>query len=159
MATTTLPTVMDVRNLLGDLLGREVETTLQDGTPGPLDPRACVGVYQDDRHNSVAVITTDLPLSVYLAASLALTSKDAAEEVVKEKALSPAYAENLHEILNVFGTLFNRPGTPPTRLAAMHAPGDPVPPRVASQAAGTGNRLDTTVTIRGYGSGQMSVVI
>jgi hypothetical protein len=158
MSTTTLPTVKDVHDLLGDLLGREVETTLHDGAPGPLDPRACLGVYQDDRHNSVAVVITDLPLSVYLAAALALTSKDAADELVKEKTLSPTYAENLHEILNILGTLFNRPGTPPTRLTAMHAPGEPVPPRVAAQASGTGNRLDMAVAIPGYGSGLLSLV-
>ena len=159
MATTTLPTVMEVRNLLGDLLGREVETALQDGTPAPLDPRACVGVYQDDRRNSVAVVVTDLPLSVYLAAALALAHKDAADEVVQQRTLTPTYTENLHEILNVVGTLFNRPGSPPTRLTAMHAPGDPVPPRVATQAGSTGNRLDMTVSIPGYGSGQMSLVL
>lgn len=159
MSTSTLPTVKDVRDLLGDLLGRPVEVTVDDAPPADLDPRASIGVYQDDWHNITAVVITDLTLSAHLAAALALTSKDAADDVVSSGSLDAAHAENLHETLNVLGTLFNRPGGRSTRLVAMHAPGEPVPPRPAALASTGGRRLAVTVSIPGYGSGQMALVM
>jgi hypothetical protein len=158
MVQPPLPTPKDVRDLLSDLLVRPVEVAPEDVSEPRLDARASVGVYQDDHKNVVAVVTTDLPLSARLAGCLALAPSDGTEEVAASGALPPSYAENLHEILNIVGTLFNSARTGPVRLTRMHAPGEQVPPQVTTLAGRTGRRLDLTVSISGYGSGQMALV-
>lgn len=72
--------------------------------------------------------------------------------------LPDAYAENLHEVLNIMGRLFDATGSPHVRFHAMHSPGEPVPPLVTSLATMAGRRLDVTLSIPGYGSGEMSLV-
>lgn len=159
MSSSALPTPKDVRDLLSDLLGRQVEVVAHDAPATPLAAGTTVGVYHDDRHNTVAVVTADLSLSAHLAAAIALTTKDGAEEAVRNRCLPATYTENLHEVLNVLGTLFNGPSTPATRLDAMHAPGEPVPPRTAELAGRTGHRVDMAVSIPAYGSGELGVVM
>jgi hypothetical protein len=158
MAQPPLPTPKDVRDLFSDLLGRTVEVTAEDVTDPRLDARASVGIYQDAHKHTVAVVTTDPSLSAHLAGCLALTPSDAAREVAASGMLPTSYAENLHEVLNIVGTLFNSAGTRPVRFTQMHAPGEQVPAQVATFAGTTGRRLDLTVSISGYGSGQMAVV-
>lgn len=158
MYDVPLPTLKAVRDLLGDLLGRSVDVTPLDSSEPTLDHRATVGLYRDDAKNTAAVVTADLRLSTYLAAGLALLTKDAADEVAAQGALPQSYLENLHEILNILGTVFNTEGVRPVRLADMCAPGMPVPPRAAEFAVRRGSRLDVTVAITGYGSGHMALV-
>lgn len=158
MAESQLPTVKAVHDLLGDLFGRVVDVTAQVVLEPTLAPTTSVGVYRDEAKNTVAVVTADLALAAHLSAGLALTSKDGADEIVAKKVLPDASAETLHEILNIMGSLLNGPTTPHVQLHAVHWPGEPVPPLVSSRATATGSRLDLTVSVPGYGSGQMSIV-
>lgn len=159
MAQRQLPTVKAVHDLLNDLFGRDVEIAARAVLTPELPPNASVGVYRDDAKNTVAVVTADLALAAYMAAGLALTSKDDAEELVAKGVLPDGFAETTHEILNIMGSLFNAPALPHVRLYAMHRPGEPVPPLAASFATATGQRLDLTVTIPGYGSGELALVL
>jgi hypothetical protein len=158
MHQVPLPSTKAVRDLLSDLLGREVDLAPIDVIDPVLDHRSAVGVYHDEARNTAAVVTADLALSAYLAAALALLNKEAADEVAADAALPESYLENLHEILNIVGTLFNAESPRPVRLADMHGPGQQVPPRVADLAIARGRRLDVTVSIPGYGSGHMALV-
>jgi hypothetical protein len=159
MADTLLPTSKSVRDLLSDLFGREVEVAERAVLDPELHPGSSVGVYRDDAKNTAAVVTADLALSVYLAAALGLTSKEAADEAVSTGALSDSYAENLHEILNIISGLFNAPGRRHVALHAVHGPGESLVPRVSTFATAVGSRLDLTVSVPGYGSGAMALVV
>ena len=72
MATIALPASLAIRNLLEDLLGREV-------TVGPADPpvvadtkRTVAAIYVDNSTTMVAVLGLDLELAAYAAAALGL---------------------------------------------------------------------------------------
>jgi hypothetical protein len=158
MTDVPIPATKQLRDLLGDLYGREVEVSPLDDASAKLDPRATVASYHDDARNTVAVVTTDFPLSVNLAAGLALANREIAAEVAAGDSLPDDYAESVREVLSIVGTLFNSPARA-VRFHDMHAPGTPVPPRVASFATATGRRLDVKVAVNGYGSGTMSVVV
>ena len=158
MTTTVLPSAKAVRELLSDLLARDVELTTSDEAPSALPRGTSVGVYRDDARNIVAVVTVDLTLSTYLAAALALSSKEAAEEVAESGTLTPIYRENLHEVLNIVGTLFNGESARHVRLHELHTPGEPLPPAAAAFATAFGSRVDLDVSIPGYGAGRLGVV-
>jgi hypothetical protein len=155
-----LPSAKAVRDLLSELFGRDVDVAQSDLPAEPrLDPRSTVAVYRDDAKNTAGVVTADLTLSTYLAAGLSLVSKDSADEAVSAGTLPATYAENVREVLSIVGTLLNSPVSRAVRMGAIHLPGEPVPFRVSDRAVATGRRLDLQVSISGYGSGQMSVVV
>lgn len=159
MAEIQLPTVKAVHDLLNDIFGRDVDVVAQAVFEPKLAPDASVGVYRDEAKNLVAVVVADLALSAYLAAGLALTSKNDAEETVRKGMLPGSSAETMHEILNIMSTLFNDTSSRHVRFHALHPPKEPVPPLVSARATTTGRRLDVTVSVPGYGSGQMSLVL
>ena len=64
-----------------------------------------------------------------------------------------------HEVLNVLSAVFNVGNAPHVRLYEMYGPRDEVPPDVASLAAMLGARMDVNLSIGGYGTGQMAIVV
>lgn len=158
MQTLALPAAKVVRDLLHDLLGREVTITQQDRPPAVPPPESAVAVYRDDAGYAAAVVVADLALSAYAGAGLALMGKDIADQAIVGRSLPPLLAENLHEVLNIVGALFNTHR--PVRLSTVHLPGEMAPMQVSDQAASFGRpRIDLDVSISGYGTGQMSVVL
>jgi hypothetical protein len=151
-----LPVPKQVRDLLCDLLGRDVTVAPTD-PPGGAVPPTAVFVYDDMR--MAGVIGFALPLAAKIAAAVGLIPPGGAEACVEDGELSPLFAENLGEVCNVLTTLFNAAGGPHVRLHALHRDGAEVPTDVASHLAALGNRLDLTVDIAGYGSGTLSLVV
>ncbi|WP_300682347.1 hypothetical protein [Nocardioides sp.] len=154
-----LPTAKQVRDLITDLLGREV--TLAPAppfAPGPKAP-ASIAVYVDDSLRVTGLIAVDLPCSAYLGAALALVPAKVAEEAVELGTLDQSLAENLYEVLNVAASMFNVPNAAHLKLHALHPAGVPLDPMVRAQALTLGRREDLSVEISGYGTGQLSVVM
>lgn len=153
-----LPSTKDVRDLLQDLLTREVTVAQDDETATMPAADSTVAVYRDDARNLVAIVITDLALSGHLGAALSLMSREVAGQALADRSLPAPLAENVHEVLSVVGTLFN--GHRAVRLTDVHLPGEPLPTQVSEQTAALGRRrMDIEVTVAGYGTGQMSVVI
>jgi len=153
--SVVLPASLGVRNLLEDLLGREV-------TVAPAEPpraehlrTAVVAVYVDDGLRLSAVLVLDLALAAFASAALGLMPVGGAEDCIDEKALSPTLAENVSELCNVLTTLLNREGAPHLRLYQLHLPGAVLPGDVAADASALGNRLDLSVSVSRYGSGHL----
>lgn len=157
--TVHLPQPKQIRDLLTDLLGREV--TLDPAVPfapGPSTP-ASVALYVDDALQLRALIACDLALSAHAGAALGLVPLAGAEAVIEEGHLSDVLSENLYEILNVAASMFNVDGAEHLRLHALHPAGPPLEPQVRIGTLTLGRREDLHVDIAGYGSGSLSVVL
>ena len=162
MYTTTRPRVpapKPVRDMMADLLGRNVEVTTarpyapQHGDPGTL------AVYVDDATVVRAVVVADLPFSAYAGAAIGLVPAHAAEAALEEKLLPQTIEENLYEVLNISASLLNAEGLPHLRLYQMYAPGNLPPAEISNCVRSLGGRLDLTVEVQGYGKGRLSFVV
>jgi hypothetical protein len=150
-----LPAPLVVRNLLEDLLGREVTVS-----PGDLlhaeDLRAAsVAVYVDDGLRLSALLILDLALAAYAGAALGLMPVGGAQDCIDDKELSKTLADNVAELCNVLTGLLNREGLPHLRMYHLHLPGESLPNDVAAHAVALGNRLDLNVEISRYGAGRL----
>lgn len=152
--TLVVPPAVAVRNLLEDLLGREV--TVSPGEPaGSKDlPQATIGAFIDDGQRLVAAMALDLPLAAYAGAALGLLPAGAAEAAIEDGQLAPMLVENVGELFNVLTSLLNREGAPHVRLYQVVPPGQQVAGDVAAHLLALGRRLDLHVDINRYGGGR-----
>lgn len=160
MRDTPLPSTKALRDVLRGMLGRDVEVT------GSIDPITAatlggvvVGVYTTTGLRTAALVAMDLPLAARAAAALALMPPRTAEAAIENQYLPAALTENVAEILNVTASLLNADDAPHVRLYRVHGPQELLPADVAGWLRGYGLRVDTGVTIRGYGDGGISVVV
>jgi hypothetical protein len=154
-----LPVTKEIRDLLTELLGRDV--SVSPGAPlAPTPKTPCtIGVYVDDSLQVTALVAADLPLSAHAGAAIGLVPAAGAEAAIEEGTLSETLRENLYEVLNIAASLFNADGATHLRLYDVHHAGLPVPPNVLGLALTLGRREDLTVEVAGYGSGRLSVVL
>lgn len=154
-----LPQPKQVRDLLAELLGREV--TLSPGAPyapGP-DTPASVAVYVDDQLGIRALIACDLTFSAHAGAAIGLVPPGGAQAAVEDGKLTDTLAENLYEVLNIAASMFNVPGADHLKLHALHPAGPPLDPQLRVSTLTLGRREDLAVSIAGYGDGVLSIVL
>jgi hypothetical protein len=162
MATTPnlLPAPVVVRNLLEDLLGRDVDVDPADPVLAGDLPTTIVAMYVDDVGRLGAVIALDLPLAAYCGAALGLMPAGAAEDCIEDKVLSPTLAENVAELFNVMSSLLNRDGSVHLRLERVYLPDESsLPNDVRAHLLALGRRLDLTVDVARYGHGRLSIAL
>lgn len=157
--STHLPAPKEIRDLLVDLLGREV--TLTSAPPlAPTSAQPCsIGVYVDDHLQMAALVVADLAFSARAGAAIGLLPAPQAEEVVAGGTLEEGLAENFHEVLNILASLFNAPGATHLRLHATYAAGTPIDPPLLARALTLGRREDLHLDLAGYGAGRLSFVL
>jgi hypothetical protein len=146
-----------VRNLLSDLLGREVAVTPAQPVVTADLPTTVLAVYVDETLHMTGVIGLDLPLAAFASAALGLVPASGAEDCVKEKSLSPMLVDNVKELCNVLTSLLSRGGHTRHRLHRVYVPGDELPADAAAQLLAIGQRLDLTVDIPRYGDGHFAL--
>lgn len=154
-----LPQPKQLRELFADLLGREV--TLEPAAPyapGP-DTPASVAVYVDDHLRICALIVCDLTLSAHAGAAIGLVPLGGSEAAIEDGKLTDVLGENLYEVLNIAASVFNVPGADHLKLHALHPAGPPLDPALRISTLTLGRREDLLVSIAGYGSGALSVVL
>jgi hypothetical protein len=156
---TILPSPKAVRDMFLELLGRDVEVAIGGPWAPTVKHPGTVAVYTDDRSQLRALVSFDLELSACFGTAIALIPSSTTQACIDARSLTPAVSENVSEVLNIVAGFFNLPDRPHLRLYGMHAPGEPPPSDVSSRLRGFGNRLDLTVTVAGYGTGQMSVLV
>jgi len=156
--TTPLPPAKPVRDLLEDLLGRDVD--VRPGEPlSPDDDRSTtLAVYVDDSLQLQLVAVADIGFAAYAGAAIGLVPAAAAQDAVRDGSLPSNIADNLYEVLNVCASLLNAEGVPHVRLHTVHYPGAVPPPQPLSVACTLGRRMDLEVSIAGYGRGRFSLV-
>ena len=154
MTTRTLPAPFPVRNMISDLIGREVDVAPGDHVTGA----ASVAVYVTDSKKMAGLALLDVPLSAYLGGALALLPPGGVADMVEENDLSTLVVENVFEVANVLAGIFNTPGASHVRLARLYEPRETLPTEVRDAATMYGARLDLVVSIAGYGKGALSLV-
>jgi hypothetical protein len=152
-----VPAPIVVRNLLSDLLGREVAVTPAEPVVTADLPTTVLAVYVDKAVRLSAVIGLELSLAAFAGAALGLLPAGGAEDCVKEKSLSPMLAENVKELCNVLTGLLNRAGGSHHRLHHVYLPGEDVPADASAHLLAFGQRLDLTVDVPRYGEGKFSL--
>lgn len=157
--TTYLPSTKEIRDLLTELLDRDIQVAPNAPlAPTPNNP-CTVAVYVDDTLQVTSVIAFDLALSAYAGAAIGLVPPAGAEAAIEERILTDTLRENLYEVLNIAASLFNNDGATHVRLYDVHHVGVPVPHDVLARALTLGRREDLAVQVGGYGGGRLSVVL
>jgi len=157
LTSSPLPSRHALRVLLEDLTGRPIDLT--DGDPPPAKSTNVVGVYVTDNLKMTAVAVLDLEGAARLAGALGMIPKGGVEDAIEDRDLEGMLLDCAHEVLNVLSAVFNVGNAPHVRLYQMYGPRDVVPADVASLAATVGARMDVNLSIGGYGSGLMAVVV
>jgi hypothetical protein len=152
-----LPSRHSVRNLIEDLVGRDIE--LADGLPPQSKSTNVVAVYVTDRLAVSAIAVIDLEGAARLGGALAMVPRGAVDDAIAERELTPALKDNCYEVMNVLSAVFNVRGAPHVRLYEMYGPGTNIPADVAALAGTTGSRMDVKLNISGYGSGLLSIIV
>jgi hypothetical protein len=152
-----VPAPIVVRNMLSDLLGRDVAVTPANPVVTDDLPTTVLAVYVDDATHMTGVIGLDLPLAAFAGAALGLVPAGGAEDCVKEKSLSPMLVDNVRELCNVLTGLLSRGGHTRNKLHRVYVPGEDLPSDAAAQLLALGQRLDLTVGIPRYGDGRFSL--
>jgi hypothetical protein len=67
--------------------------------------------------------------------------------------------ENLGEVFNILTALFNVPERPHLKMYAVHLPGELPAADVSASLRAFGKRSDLEVTVAGYGTGKLSIVL
>ncbi len=157
---TPLPAAKEVRDLIADLLGRDVQVLTGGGMVDPADEfGALVGVYVDRRLQLSALVVMDLDLAARCGAAIALIPSAGAERAIGAGALPENLLDNASEILNVLASLFNGEGLPHLKLDAVYAPGQALPADVSQWVLTYVRRLDLDVDVKGYGPGRFSMLV
>lgn len=157
---TYLPTRKEIRDLLVDLLGRDV--TLNQSAPfapAPNEP-ATLGVYVDDHLQTSAVVVCDLAFSAHVGAAIGLVPLAGAEAAIEEQQLTDTIGENLGEVLNIAASLFNAPEHDHLKLHDVRPAakgGMAINDRF--MALTLGRREDLSIDIAGYGHGLFSIIL
>lgn len=154
-----LPARASFRDLLRDLLGREVQVR-----PGPAqalepDEPGYLAAYRFDEGDVAALAVTDLRLSAAAASSIAAMPPQETWQAVREAgALVDDLDEFLHEVVNITAKLLNSPTTPHVVLRDhLPVPGE-VPSDIAEMATAPRVRHDWLVAIDGYGEGAFTLL-
>lgn len=154
-----LPQPKQLKDLLVELLDRDV--TLTPATPfAPApDTAASIAVYVDDQLRISALILCDLAFSAHAGAAIGLIPPGGAQAAIDDGKITDTIAENLYEVLNIAASMFNVAGADHLRLHALHPAGPPIDPQLRISALTLGRREDLTVDVAGYGAGAVSVVL
>jgi hypothetical protein len=148
-----------IRQIVMDLLGRDVTVVQGDQFVLERDTPAVVSDYIADSGAIAAIFMTDLRLSNALGAALTMVDPAQVDDAVKRWVLEEQNLENLAEIVNIMARLFNSDDCEHLKWNKAHTlPGD-LPDETASLMKAPLARRDYDVTLDEYGSGKLSVLV
>jgi len=151
---SVLPDEAALAQFLRSLLSRGA--TLRKSSVLAPRGRVAIAEYGELAGEPRFLLLCNVPLGVYLGASLSLLSASVASEAVKADRLAESLAENLSEVFNVASRLFDGWGAR-IILRRVFLPGTPAPDEILNLADGAKQRGDYEVRIEGYGSGKLSL--
>lgn len=148
-----VPIQEDIRDLLGDLIGRGV--AVERASPLADPPLVAVYVTKDDKVGALCVC--DIPFAILAGAALVMVPAAGAKDRAAEGDLGDTDLELAHEVMNVLARVMNTPSTPHLRLAGFHHRHD-LPDEAAPLLAAPAVRKDFVATIEGYGEGRLGLL-
>lgn len=152
-----LPSRHSVRQLLEDLLGRDVEVA--DGRPVAARTTNVTGLYVTARLATAAITVVDLGGAARIGGAIGGIGRAVVEESVGRRELTPALLAAAERALGGLAAAFTGSQPARIRLYQMYAPNDVVPADAAGLAGSARNRMDISVRIAGYGPAQISIVV
>jgi len=153
------PIQEDVRDLLGDLLGRGIAVDKTSKLQMEEDACGLLAVYATDEGEIAALTVIDGPLSARAGAALSMVPATVAEESVKKNELTDTLVDNVREIVNIFARFLNSSKSPHVRLVNTLVLPDTMPDPVRALYLAPEFRRDFAVQIEGYGSGRFSILV
>lgn len=154
-APSTLPDLQSIKNVLTDLIGKDVQ--IKEGPQTRLPPTApfVLALYKSPATKTAVAALCDLPFATYGGAALSMIPKGAAEESLRSGKLSDMLAENFHEILNVLTTTLNHSGAERYALSQVILPPEKLAAPITKGLATSRERRNAEISIEKYGSGQL----
>ncbi|WP_298338420.1 hypothetical protein [Ferrimicrobium sp.] len=115
-----LPSLDEMESVLANLMNAEIHA---DRYPqrSPLPPLYLAGLYHDQDDVLRSIIHVDFSFALTFGAGLSMIPKGMIDEARAAGTLTDTMTDNIHEILNIFGLLFNeqRPHAPRARLVEL----------------------------------------
>jgi hypothetical protein len=159
MGTMVLPPREQVRDLLHELFGRDIEVSATAvWSPGARD-KVVAAEFRDNVDHMAACVAVDLSLAIFLGAAVGMLPAGGAQDMAADGELTPIVSENLYEVFNVLSTVLNQPGGTHVKLGTMFGPEETLPSDLASRLATPGSRLDVNVVVSGYGGGHLVLAL
>ena len=150
MSNFQLPGAEALKELFDMVVGGDTEVS--EAGAIEIDQFSHVAHFVDDGDQLVGLCYASLPLSAGLGAALSLIPPDAAEDMVKESALTPVASDNLYEVMNMLSSLYMNDASDHLRLTVVEpSSGAPEGCDLAALA-----RIDYQVDAGRYGGGQIA---
>jgi hypothetical protein len=144
----------EVGAVLRDLIGKPVQ--VKELKPVlTVEDFYVVAEYEREDGALGASASIDLPLAASLAAALTLVPAGVADASIKAKKLEEMLEENLAEVLNVGGRVFNAPESPRVILKRKGTP--PCAPPLKQFWVKAPTRYTLEVAVPGYKSGRIAL--
>ncbi|MFI7585893.1 hypothetical protein ACIB24_02315 [Spongisporangium articulatum] len=153
---TPLPTRHRIRQLIEEMLN--IEVGIADGIAAPARSTNLVGVYVTPKLATTALVITDLEAAARLGGALAEVPRNAVQEAIASRELTPVLSRNFYTLLDNMAKLFNGENQPEISLYEMYGADSVIPADVAALAGSAGSRIDLKLAVEGYGLGQMSLI-
>lgn len=153
-----MPIPEDVRDFLGDLLGKPVSVSkrpIVDLAEMEADGQWLTGLYANDKDAVIGACIADLTLAANAGAALAMISEQVAKEAVAAGELGEHLRDNFYEVVNVASALLNGPSLPHLRLTEIV---DGIPDEVVALSARAAGNKRYAITIGGYDGGVLGLI-
>lgn len=151
-----MPIPEEVRDFLGDLLGKPVSVTKTGEMDFAKEPETYLtGLYVDDKDRLIGACITDIPLAATAGAALAMMPAAVAKEAVDAGKLEEGLRDNFYEVVNILSRLLNGPSVPHLRLTELV---EGVPEDVIALAEKAKGRKHYDVTVVGYTGGKLGLI-
>ena len=157
-AVAALPATTAVARILSGILGKQATVT-KAASPMNLKVKAprVFGVYRDREKPITCVCVCDLPLSAYAGGAMLTFPACTINDSLKAGSLEEGLLETMQEILNICAQFFNDYGRQVFR--ELHASPDGLSEDAGQVLNAPAARIDLSIAIAGYGSGQMAVFL
>lgn len=151
-----MPIPEEVRDFLGDLLGKPVSVSKAAQVDFSVEPEGYVtGLYKDDKDRLIGACITDISLAASTGAALAMMPVAVAKEAVEAGKLDEGLRDNFYEVVNILSRLLNGPSVPHLRLTELV---DGVPDDVRALVEKSKGRKSYDVTVVGYTGGKLGLI-
>ena len=147
-----LPKDLAVSRLLTNLF--DLSTQVKPG--GPPKPNGAAAVYVTDSGEEAFFCLLDIDAAAAISAALARIPAGVATEVIRAGTLPDNLTENLHEVLNVIGSLFNDDEWDHIKLGCIRPARDAQFKALWAQCEQAAKKIHLGVNVKGYGQGALS---
>ncbi len=159
MSTQPIPTVPQVKELFGMLLGDDAGVAAGRPMAMTVDSKQPNSTYIDDAGRLQAVLVCDMAFAAYSSSALTRIPVGGAQEALEEGTLSSMMMDNFNEVMNICVILVSGDTAPHVKLDKVNHDLGSVSEEVMTVISSPSERLDLDIDVPGYGKGQMSVLL